>query len=146
MVGKAPPAEALIKRALQHLEQKEFDRAESLCNQLLEREGPNPDVLMLLTRIQVTSGRFDQAEKSLRRLVQAVPGEAAAHNNLGNVLLELRRPAEAAASYREALRLQPDLGRPAMNIGLAKLSCPTSLRLRPGDGGFAICGSDDPPQ
>src|SRR5439155_908686 len=64
-----------------------------------------------------------------------------AHSNLGNALRELGQPAEAVASYREALRLRPnypdahcnlsnalrDLGRPAE----AAASCRAALRLRP---------------
>ena len=61
-------------------------------------------------------GRFDEAEKSLRRALQLKPDFARAHFNLGNVLHNLRRATQALASYRTALRLRPDMS--AVHFGL----------------------------
>ncbi|RME37765.1 MAG: tetratricopeptide repeat protein, partial [Planctomycetota bacterium] len=44
-----------------------------------------------------------------RRALRRNPRYALAHNNLGIALLRLGRPAEAAAHFRSALRLDPDL-------------------------------------
>lgn len=51
----------------------------------------------------------------------AVPGDAAAHNNLGNALARLGRYDDAAAHYGRALRLSPDFAEAHNNLGHALL-------------------------
>ena len=84
---------------------------------------------------------YSELGRALRDLRLVRPDLYDAHNTLGNALLALGRPAEAEASYRQALRLRPNnpeahnnlgaaeqaLGRPAE----AEASCREALRLRP---------------
>ena len=65
------------------------------------------------------AGAYDDAEKAFREAVQTDPRYAAAHNNLGLVLLSKRKFYEAAVEFRAASRLRPDAIEPVMN--LAKL-------------------------
>jgi Flp pilus assembly protein TadD len=53
-------------------------------------------------------GRLGQAERLLRRATALDPADAAAWNNLGAVLMEADRPAEARAAFERALALGPD--------------------------------------
>jgi tetratricopeptide (TPR) repeat protein len=46
------------------------------------------------------------------------PNYAIAHNNLGTALLRLGRPQPALASFREAARIDPQLGDALLNVGL----------------------------
>lgn len=72
-----------------------------------------------------------------------MPGNAGAHNNLGNLFFERGSTGEAIAEYREALRLVPDYADAHYNLGLAlaKLGWSTeaidhyraALRFRPDD-------------
>ena len=71
------------------------------------------------------------------------PGNADAHNNLGNVLLQLGRVSEAVTQYEEALRLVPDSAEVEVNCGNAlavlrryaeaRRHFEAALRLRPED-------------
>jgi tetratricopeptide (TPR) repeat protein len=54
-------------------------------------------------------GQFGDAETEARAAVQLQPSSAEAHSVLGAVFRSQRRSDEAAAEYREALRLQPSL-------------------------------------
>src|SRR5690348_10369125 len=53
-------------------------------------------------------GKYDQAEKVCRQLLQARPGNADAHNILGVTLNALGRADEAVASLRRAIEFAPD--------------------------------------
>src|SRR5690348_18216251 len=53
-------------------------------------------------------GKYDQAEKVCRQLIQARPGNADAHNILGVTLNALGRSDEAVASLRRAIEFAPD--------------------------------------
>ena len=50
---------------------------------------------------------FFEAEKLYRRAIELNPNNALAHNNLGNVLRDLKRHDEAEAMYRRAIELDP---------------------------------------
>ena len=65
------------------------------------------------------SGRLEEAITLGRRAVTLDPTLAIAHNNLGLALAALGKRAEAADSYREALRLQPDYVEALNNHGNA---------------------------
>jgi tetratricopeptide (TPR) repeat protein len=130
--------------------------------QLLTFDPAHADALHLLGVIALQTGRYDQAIHYIRQAIGLHgvgpnhysnigyalhrfrlnhPDLCDAHVHLGNALFALGRPAEAEASYREALRLRPNypeahnnlgsvlyaLGRP----GAAEASYRESLRLRP---------------
>jgi Flp pilus assembly protein TadD len=53
-------------------------------------------------------GRFDAALEDLNAALQLAPADPALHGNLGNLLLRVGRPADAAAAHDAAARLRPD--------------------------------------
>ena len=53
-------------------------------------------------------GRMPEAAIRYGRALDLEPGLAEVHNNLGNVLLELGRPADAVGCFERAARLAPD--------------------------------------
>ena len=55
--------------------------------------------------------QFDAALDACRQALRFKRNLAEAHQMMGHVLSDLGRPEEAIASYREALRLKPDLPR-----------------------------------
>ena len=56
---------------------------------------------------------------ALRRTTELLPDDADAHNNLGNLLRNLKQPEEAAASCRLALSIKPDFAEAHSNLGNA---------------------------
>src|SRR6516225_8242497 len=69
-----------------------------------------PSIIDLFQRglVDHRAGRLLQAQAAYRQILTIDPAHADAHSNLGNALNALGRPAEAEASYREALRLRPN--------------------------------------
>ena len=51
--------------------------------------------------------RFDEAAECYRKVIASWPRVAAAHNNLGLVLQELARPAEAREAFERATEIDP---------------------------------------
>ena len=58
----------------------------------------------LLIKHDERSGRVEL----IKRAIGLNPKVAVAHNKLGNALMDLKRPAEALASYDKAIALKPD--------------------------------------
>jgi len=91
-------------------------------------------------------GRFEEAERHLRRAIALAPGSPEPLYNLGLVLTRLERPAEAIALYEAALKLGPDHA--ATHNNLANLLLATgrpdeagrhyaeAVRLQPGSAGM----------
>lgn len=69
-----------------------------------------------LASLSERMGAFQQAETSYRQAIRIRP-DAAAYNNLGNVIGGQGRLKEAMDAYREALRLEPDLASAHYNLG-----------------------------
>lgn len=72
-------------------------------------------------------GHLDDAEADARRSVELDPSDAAAHFQLGTVVLAAGAPKRALASFREAAALLPDEPRIWNNVGVAfdRLDRPT---------------------
>jgi len=69
-------------------------------------------------QLQLT-GQLHEAEAAYRRAIKLAPNDPATHYNLGNVCLELERPADAIVCYRAALRLTPDHPQILLQLGNA---------------------------
>src|SRR5579859_5620454 len=54
------------------------------------------------------SGRLAEAERIYAQVLRQDPGDWRVHLSLGGARLALQRPAQALASFEEALALQPD--------------------------------------
>ena len=65
----------------------------------------------------IQAGRGSDAEQQAARLLQRAPGEPALHFLIGMALQSQSRLETAAASFREALRLSPDLRDASKNLG-----------------------------
>jgi Tfp pilus assembly protein PilF len=99
--------------------------------------------LLLTARAQDAAAAWADPESLWRDTVAHNPGAWLAHYNLGNELRLQKRPEEAAAEYRAALRINPGFAWAQDNLGLALSDLPghedeaiaayrEALRLRPG--------------
>jgi predicted CXXCH cytochrome family protein len=64
------------------------------------------------------TGRYEEAERELQSCLRIDSNFADAHSLLGDLLLAKNRPAEAAAHYRQLLKLRPS-AQTELNLGLA---------------------------
>ncbi len=85
-----------------------LDEASARCLQALRLRPGQPQALTLLGIIAAQTGDFARALALFDEVLLLEPSNAAAHNNRGNALRALRRPADALASYDKAIALQPD--------------------------------------
>ncbi|MFY0621565.1 MAG: tetratricopeptide repeat protein [Pelagimonas sp.] len=88
------------------------------------KEGLTPDVLVALGSANLALGRLNQSEKILRRAIKDAPDWPEAWNNLGVVLMERDKTAEAAEMFRRAFALdngESDAIRDNLRLALAKV-------------------------
>jgi tetratricopeptide (TPR) repeat protein len=97
----------LLRRALRAHETGEFDKAERLCNALLERQPDSFDALHCLGQIKYRRGRLDTALVLIQAALRADPERAEGFSSLGLVFHSMRRFQDALTSYQEGLRLAP---------------------------------------
>lgn len=68
------------------------------------------------------SNAFEQACREYRAFLRDQPKHAGAHNNLGNTLIAMGRPAEALRHFDRALSLDPGAAETRFNRAVAQLS------------------------
>jgi tetratricopeptide (TPR) repeat protein len=101
----------------------EYDLALDAFTRAALDHGMTPEVLTGLGSANLGLGRLGQAEKLLRRAVEAAPDWAEAWNNLGVVLMETGQLAEAQQVFRRAYALdngESDSIRDNLRLALAK--------------------------
>ena len=75
-----------------------FAQAEARVRAYLVQSGSNP---------RGQAGRRDEAVRHYMEAIALAPSMETARNNLGNLLVDAKRPAEAAEQYRGALTANP---------------------------------------
>ncbi len=65
------------------------------------------------------NGAPDEAELTLRALIAHTPDDAAAHYNLGTLLMRVQRFDEAVQLYHQSLRYRPNYAATYLNLGYA---------------------------
>jgi tetratricopeptide (TPR) repeat protein len=133
LVRDATWREYLIRRALEFNERnpdvvyemgallqqlKRPEEALPYFNRHLEMVDDDQQTLVQIGKCYADLGRFKDAEAVLRRAVSATD-DAVGVYNLGYVLEQLGRPAEAERQYERALELNPGLAGAHTNLGTA---------------------------
>jgi tetratricopeptide (TPR) repeat protein len=93
--------------------------AESRCRAALARYPGDINMQALLGALLVKLDRRAEAEKLLREVIEAAPSFAKPHEDLGFLLLQDKRPAEALPVLERATVLDPALERAWFNLGKA---------------------------
>jgi len=107
----------------------EYDLALRAYLRAAGQQGLNVDTLSALGSANLKLGRLNQAENLLRRAVEEDPAFAAAWNNLGVILMERGKTAEAAQIFRRAFATDngnSDEIRDNLRLALAKLENPAN--------------------
>ena len=105
----------------------EYDLALRAYLRAAGQQGLNVDTLSALGSANLKLGRLNQAERLLRRAVDEDQTFAAAWNNLGVILMERGKTAEAAQVFRRAFATDngnSDQIRDNLRLALAKLENP----------------------
>jgi tetratricopeptide (TPR) repeat protein len=103
--------------------------AERRLRRYLDERPDDPAALNMLAQVAAQSGALEAAERLLRDSLRLAPGFVAALLKLGEVLLRLQRPKEAAAAYEAVLTRKADHVRAKAALA--------SVRARIGDYGSA---------
>ncbi|NIM11643.1 MAG: tetratricopeptide repeat protein [Candidatus Aminicenantes bacterium] len=93
-----------------------LDRLMDKFQAQLRDDPENPALLSNLGMIYIMKKDYQNALTLLQKAVTLDPRIPQAHNNLGVVLLELGRVAEARKAFETALKLKPDYESPKKNL------------------------------
>jgi len=96
----APLADAFLEKGL-------FLQAEELALRGTERHPQFASGFVVLGKIQLHAKKLGEAESSLRKAIQVSPQNILAHQLLGDVYLEQKKPLEALKAFKMVLFLNP---------------------------------------
>jgi tetratricopeptide (TPR) repeat protein len=116
-VKPAPNNTAVLQLALTAHRQGRFDDAKAGYMQILRSDDRHVDALHLLGLVHLHRGDLVEAERLIRKAL-ALRESAIFWGNLGNLLKNSHRLAEAEAAYRRALELKPDYVEAHYNLGI----------------------------
>lgn len=102
-------SEAEVTLAVTLLKNGRHAEAGLLLRRVLAEAPDHADALQYLGVVARFDGEVDTAHALLTRALALRPGDARTHGNFGNLLVQMDRPAEAEAAFRQALRLDPAL-------------------------------------
>jgi protein O-GlcNAc transferase len=138
----AAPWQAKLNQGMALHRQGRLADAERCYREVLQRQPDHFAALHLLGVIACQTRRMERGVELIKRAIGLHPTVAEAHNNLGNGLRDLKRPAEALASYDKAIALKPDFAEAHNNRGNALIdlkrheeaitSCDNAIALNPG--------------
>ncbi|MBL8250772.1 MAG: tetratricopeptide repeat protein, partial [Candidatus Competibacter sp.] len=100
--------ESHLNVGLIHVDQGQFDRAETAYRAALELQPTFTQAAVNLADLYRAQGRDSEGEKTLRQALEHDPHSAAAHHALGLLLIRQQRLTEALAALAEAARLGGD--------------------------------------
>ena len=103
-----PNAQDGAARAKQLVSERKYQDAVRACRRLLLSRPDHVDVRVLLGQALLALGRHDEVRIEMQALLKRSPLVAPAHRLLGEAFLRARQTDNAAASLKEALRLDPE--------------------------------------
>lgn len=128
------------------MEAGQFQLALEAYTRAAGERGLNVDTLSALGSANLRLGRLGQAETLLRRAVEEDQTFAAAWNNLGVILMEQGKTAEAAETFRRAFATDngnSDEIRDNLALALAKLENPGYLLSQENEEFLLVYGDDE---
>ncbi|MBF0626307.1 MAG: tetratricopeptide repeat protein [Magnetococcales bacterium] len=122
MTNRPPGArtpEEVFAAAVDLQQRGELAGAARLLERLLELFPDNQAVLRNLALIREQTRNPEAALALLERAARAQPEDTGLEVQIGNILMTLDRPREAASRFRQVLAREPGHGQAANNLGLA---------------------------
>src|ERR1700732_3490388 len=100
--------ETELLAGLEHHRAGRLKRASAIYRKILNKAPDNPDALHLLGVVALSDRRPARAIQLIGKAIAVSPRSAEAYSNLANAQHAAGRPAEAHASYRRAIDLNPN--------------------------------------
>jgi predicted O-linked N-acetylglucosamine transferase (SPINDLY family) len=110
-------AQAKLQQGFVLHQQGRFTEAEHLYEEVLQNAPTNFNVLHLLGVVALQTGRAQRGVELLTKAINFDSSVAAAHNNLGSGLKELKRHNDALINFDQAISLKPDYAEAYYNRG-----------------------------
>jgi Flp pilus assembly protein TadD len=102
---KSPLApKSVFDQALDLINAGDLGAAETRCRAALKRYPRDVNIQALLGALLVKMERGDEAEATLRAVIAAAPTFAKPHEDLGHLLVQANRPADALPILERATR------------------------------------------
>jgi hypothetical protein len=101
--------QTLFRKAMQEHKAGDVASAKTLYEQILFNDPYDADALNLLGVLSLQCGDLTRARDLIQRAIDAVPGIAVYHHNLGQVFNKSGDVYSARACYQQSLALDPDL-------------------------------------
>jgi tetratricopeptide (TPR) repeat protein len=95
----------------------QWDKAQNLAQNRLTTVPTDPQMRLLLSRIQTGQGQTEAAMDTLLALTLSYPELPEPHNNLAALLAQANRHDEALASLQAAIQARPDYALALENLG-----------------------------
>ena len=95
-----------------------LEEAEGYCRSVLEQDGVQPDVLLLLGLTLQRRGRLDEALEPFARLTELSPGDSTHWTNYATALHRADDVEGAHRAIRKAIETAPDEAEPLERLGL----------------------------
>ncbi len=132
----------ILEKALRHLQAGDLDTAKTAYQTILNRVPNHPEALHLLGVIAHQEGNHEKSAELIRQALKFNPDADHYLYNLGEAQYALAHFTEAAKSYRECVRLQPNTAAAWNRLGLieqkhnfdikaAEHAYTTALRFQP---------------
>jgi MSHA biogenesis protein MshN len=99
--------EADMKNAIAAYNAGRLPAAESGFRKVIADDPSNTTALLYLGRLFRRDNRREEAAAALNRAAAQSPGDGDVRRELGNLLMDLNHPREAAEQYRQAVNAQP---------------------------------------
>lgn len=116
-----PPPESLaglMRRAALQLKQGNYQAAEPLVAEILQRAPQSSSAHNLLGLLRLGETHINQAQEAFADAIRLDPDSAPAHVNLANTLVRLQQDDAAIKEFDRALELRPNDKTALFNLGL----------------------------
>jgi protein O-GlcNAc transferase len=122
MKQKAAALQSRFRKGLALHRQGDLAGAERIYQEILEQQPQHFDAQHMQGVIALQTRRTERGVELIRKAIGLNGKVAAAHNNLGKALQDLKRPAEALACFDRAIALDPGFAEACANRGNALVS------------------------
>ena len=107
-----------FQKAISLFKKKDFDEAKNICEEILEIEPKNFDVLHLYGIISFQTKNYDLSAELISKAIKINSNNAEAYNNLGIAFKKLNKFDSALESWNQAIKINPNFFEAYNNRGL----------------------------